>query len=36
MDLQVVGRGGMDWIEQAPDRDRWRARVKAVMSLRFR
>jgi len=26
--------GGTDWIEQDKDRDRWRARVNAVMNLR--
>jgi hypothetical protein len=34
INLQEVGWGGMDWIDMAQDRDRWRAVVSAVMNLR--
>jgi transposase len=35
MVLREVGYGGMDWIELAQDRGRWRIRVNAVMNLRI-
>jgi hypothetical protein len=36
MDLQEVEFGGVDWIELARYRDRWRAVVTAVMNLQVR
>ena len=35
MHLQEVECGGMDWIDQVQDSDRWLALVNAVMNLRF-
>jgi len=34
MDLQVVGCGGMDWIDLAQNTDRWRTLVTAVIKFR--
>jgi hypothetical protein len=33
MDLREVRWGGVDWIDLAQDRDRWRAVVYTVMNL---
>ena len=32
--FKKVGRGGMDWIVLAQDRDRWQPLVNAVTTLR--
>jgi hypothetical protein len=34
MNPQEVGCGGMDWIDLAQDKDRWRALANAVMDSR--
>jgi hypothetical protein len=31
---RVIGRDGMDWIDVAQDREKWRALVNTVMNLR--
>jgi hypothetical protein len=33
MNLREVGWDGMDWIDLAQDRERWRALVNTVMNL---
>jgi len=33
MNCREVGRGTMDWFDQALIRDKWRALVNAVMNL---
>jgi hypothetical protein len=35
MDLREVGCGGVEWIEQAQDRNRWRTFVNTVMTFSF-
>ena len=34
MDLQEVGSRGMDWIDLAENRDRWRVLVNVVINFR--
>jgi hypothetical protein len=34
MNLKEIGWGGIDWIDLAQDRDKWRALVNTVMNLR--
>jgi hypothetical protein len=34
MDLREVGWDGMDWIDLAQDRDRWKVLVNTVMNFR--
>jgi hypothetical protein len=34
MDLMEIGWAGVEWIQLAQDRNRWRAVVNAVMNLR--
>ena len=34
LDLEEVGRGCVDWMELAKDRDRWRALVSTLMNFR--
>ena len=35
MGLSEVGIGGMDWIDEAQDRDGWQTRVNVVMNLQI-
>jgi hypothetical protein len=34
MDLGEIGRGSVDWIDLARDRDKWTALVNSVLNLR--
>jgi hypothetical protein len=34
MDLREIGWDGMDWIDLAKDRDKWRALVNTTMNHR--
>jgi len=33
MDIEELGWAGMDWIDQAQDRDRWQMLVNVVVNL---
>jgi hypothetical protein len=35
MDLREIGRGGMDLIDLAQDRDQWKALVNTALFLRI-
>jgi hypothetical protein len=35
LSIEEVRWAGMNWIDLAQDRDRWRALVSAIMNLRF-
>jgi hypothetical protein len=35
MDVVEIGLGGVDWIDVAQGRDRWRAVMKTLMKLRL-
>jgi hypothetical protein len=35
MGLRELGRGGMEWINLAQDRNQWRAVVDMVMNIKF-
>jgi hypothetical protein len=35
MDLRQIGWDGVDWIDMAQDRDKWRALANTVLNLRF-
>jgi hypothetical protein len=34
MDLREIGWDGVDWIDMAQDRDKWRVLVDTVLNLR--
>jgi hypothetical protein len=34
MDLKEIGRGGMNWINLAPDKDQWRGLLNTIINHR--